>query len=164
MGASRELPDRAPRELPDRAPRRARGSSPRPTWHDRFNRLSDRLTQALGSAWALLASVLLVVGWALTGPMFQYADGWQLFINTATTVITFWMVFVIQNSQNRDARAIHLKLDEIIRATAAARNEFIVAEKATEAEILAHELELHDLVLTPGESRERASPERTTSR
>ena len=116
------------------------------TWRDQFNRLADRLTATLGSAWALLASVLLVVGWALTGPIFGFSDTWQLFINTTTTVITFWMVFVIQNSQNRDARAIHLKLDEIIRATKDARNEFIIAEKATEAEIEAREEELHDIV------------------
>ena len=115
-------------------------------WRDRFNRLADRATLVLGSAWAIMAAVLLVIVWALTGPLFHFGDTWQLFINTTTTVITFWMVFVLQNSQNRDARAIHLKLDEIIRATAEARNEFIVAEKATEAEVAAREAELHGLV------------------
>ncbi len=116
------------------------------TWRDHFNRLIDRSTLALGSAWAILASIVLVVVWAVTGPLFHWSDTWQLFINTTTTVITFWMVFVIQNSQNRDVRAIHLKLDEIIRATETARNEFIVAEKATEAEVQAREAELQDLV------------------
>jgi low affinity Fe/Cu permease len=119
---------------------------PQETWRDRFNRLADRATLALGSAMAVALSILLVVVWGLVGPLFNYSDSWQLFINTVTTVITFWMVFVIQNSQNRDARAIHLKLDEIIRATEKARNEFIVAEKATEAELDAHETELHELV------------------
>jgi low affinity Fe/Cu permease len=121
--------------------------SPEPeTFRDRFNRLADKATAALGSAWALLASILLVVVWAVVGPLFAWSDSWQLFINTTTTVITFWMVFVIQNSQNRDARALHLKLDEIIRATEHARNEFIVAEKASEAEIAAREEELHEIV------------------
>jgi low affinity Fe/Cu permease len=118
----------------------------RETWRDRFNRLADRATHALGSATAVVLSVLIVVLWALAGPLFDFSDSWQLVINTATTVITFWMVFVIQNSQNRDARAIHLKLDEIIRATEKARNEFIVAEKGTEEELEAHEAELQHLV------------------
>jgi low affinity Fe/Cu permease len=99
---------------------------------DRFNRLSARLTDALGSFWALIASVLLVVVWALTGPIFKFSDTWQLFINTTTTVVTFWMVFVIQNSANRDAKAIHLKLDELLRVHGDARNELITLEQQPE--------------------------------
>jgi low affinity Fe/Cu permease len=87
----------------------------------------------------------MVFVWAVSGPLFGFSDSWQLVINTTTTVITFWMVFVIQNSQNRDARAIHLKLDEIIRASRRARNEFIIAEKETEAQVEAHESELQEL-------------------
>jgi low affinity Fe/Cu permease len=117
-----------------------------PTTRDRFNRLADAATSALGSIQAVILSVVVVVAWALSGPIFGFSDSWQLVINTSTTVITFWMVFVIQNSQGRDARAIHLKLDEIIRATEAARNEFIIAERATEAEVEAHERELQGLV------------------
>jgi low affinity Fe/Cu permease len=123
-------------------------------WRDRFNQWADRATAALGSATAILLSLLMVVVWALVGPLFGFSDSWQLVINTATTVITFWMVFVIQNSQNRDARALHLKLDEIIRATENARNEFIVAEKSTEAELEAHETELQEL----GDRVEAAHP------
>ena len=126
-----------------------------PSWRDRFNRLADRLTAALGSVQAVAASILMVVVWAVTGPFFQFSDGWQLVINTSTTVITFWMVFVIQNSQGRDARAIHLKLDEIIRASEAARNEFIVAEDETEAEVAEHENELRDAV---GETAQPTRP------
>lgn len=100
---------------------------------DRFNRLSARLTDALGSFWALIASVLLVVVWALTGPVFNFSDTWQLFINTTTTVVTFWMVFVIQNAANRDAKAIHLKLDELLRVHGDARNELITLEQQPEA-------------------------------
>ena len=110
---------------------------------DRFNKLTDRITVALGSLWALVASVLVVVVWALTGPIFNFSDTWQLVINTGTTVVTFWMVFVIQNSQNRDARAVHVKLDEIIRSLENARNEFINTEAASEAQMERREQELN---------------------
>jgi low affinity Fe/Cu permease len=116
------------------------------TTRDRFNQMADAATRALGSIQAVVLSVVVVVVWALSGPLFGFSDSWQLVINTSTTVITFWMVFVIQNSQGRDARAIHLKLDEIIRANAEARNEFIVAERATEAEVAAHERDLQRVV------------------
>ena len=113
---------------------------------DRFNAMADAATRALGSIQAVVLSVVVVIVWALSGPLFGFSDSWQLVINTSTTVITFWMVFVIQNSQGRDARAIHLKLDEIIRANAEARNEFIVAERATEAEVEQHERDLQRVV------------------
>jgi low affinity Fe/Cu permease len=104
------------------------------------------LTAALGSLTALAASVLLVVVWALTGPIFNFSDTWQLFINTTTTVVTFWMVFVIQNSANRSAKATQLKLDEIIRALETARNDFIALDKATESVLDKHEQEFDELV------------------
>lgn len=110
----------------------ARQPAPTPGLKDRFNRLSSRLTDVLGSFQALVASVLLVVVWALTGPIFNFSDTWQLFINTTTTVVTFWMVFVIQNSANRDAKAIQLKLDELLRVHNDARNELITLEQAPE--------------------------------
>jgi low affinity Fe/Cu permease len=119
-----------------------------PSARDRFNRGADKLTNALGSIQAVVVAVLAVVLWALSGPLFGFSDTWQLVINTATTVITFWMVFVIQNSQNRDARAIHLKLDEIIRANDAARNELIVAEKEPEERIAQVESELQSAART----------------
>jgi low affinity Fe/Cu permease len=112
---------------------------------DRFNRLADTLTVALGSLPALLGSVLLVVVWALTGPIFNFSDTWQLFINTTTTVVTFWMVFVIQNSANRAAKATQLKLDEIIRALDHARNEFISLDSAPEQVLVEHEKEFVDI-------------------
>lgn len=102
---------------------------------ERFNRISDGLTTALGSFPALAASVLLVVVWAITGPLFNFSDTWQLFINTTTTVVTFWMVFVIQNSANRDAKALHLKLDELLRVHAAARNQLITLEQQPEEQV-----------------------------
>jgi low affinity Fe/Cu permease len=110
--------------------------------NDRFNRIADGLTTTLGSFWALLGSVVLVVVWGLTGPIFNFSDTWQLFINTSTTVITFWMVFVIQNSANRDAKAVHLKLDELIRSVDSARNSFITLERAPEDVVAEREAEL----------------------
>ena len=110
--------------------------------NDRFNRIADGLTTGLGSFWALLGSVLVVVVWALSGPIFKFSDTWQLFINTSTTVITFWMVFVIQNSANRDAKAVHLKLDELIRSVESARNSFITLERAPEDVVAEREAEL----------------------
>ncbi|MEA2608343.1 MAG: hypothetical protein QOJ75_586, partial [Chloroflexota bacterium] len=97
----------------------------------------------------LLGSVVLVVVWALTGPIFRFSDTWQLFINTTTTVITFWMVFVIQNSANRQSKATQLKLDELIRALADARNEFIALDRASEKELSAREQEFGELVEKP---------------
>jgi len=124
-----------------------RGSqASQPTTGERFNALADRATAALGSLPALAASVLLVVGWALTGPIFNFSDTWQLFINTTTTVVTFWMVFVIQNSANRSAKATQLKLDELIRSVEGARNHFITLDKATESVLEEHEQEFEKLV------------------
>jgi low affinity Fe/Cu permease len=112
---------------------------------DRFNAIADRITTALGSLQALAGSVILVVVWALTGPIFNFSDTWQLFINTTTTVVTFWMVFVIQNSANRQSKATQLKLDEIIRAIGDARNDFIALDQAPEEELAEREKELMQL-------------------
>ncbi len=89
----------------------------------------------LGSAWAFAGAILIVVVWALTGPVFHYSDTWLLIINTVTTIVTFLMVFLIQNTQDRGAKAAHLKLDEVIRALKGARNELIDLEKLTDEEI-----------------------------
>ena len=86
----------------------------------------------MGSPFALLIAVAVILIWALTGPLFAFSDTWQLAINTGTTIVTFLMVFVIQNSQNRDSKAIHAKLDELIRAIDSARNEFMDAEEEPE--------------------------------
>jgi low affinity Fe/Cu permease len=112
---------------------------------ERFNRISDGLTVALGSFPALAASVLLVVVWAITGPLFKFSDTWQLFINTTTTVVTFWMVFVIQNSANRSAKATQLKLDELIRGLEGARNQFIALDKESESTLTKREDEFDQL-------------------
>jgi low affinity Fe/Cu permease len=127
-----------------------------PTMSERFNRAADTLTRVLGGLPALIGSVLLVVVWALTGPIFNFSDTWQLFINTTTTVVTFWMVFVIQNSANRSAKATALKLDEIIRVLGEARNDFIGLEKATEETLIEHELEFEELVAEHNDAKAHA--------
>jgi low affinity Fe/Cu permease len=97
-----------------------------------FNRAADVITRALGSPIALFAAAGVIVVWAVTGPIFGFSDSWQLVINTGTTIVTFLMVFVIQNSQNRGAKAVHAKLDELIRAMAEARDELMNAENEPE--------------------------------
>jgi len=99
--------------------------SPFKAW---FAKVATRVSDLMGSAWAFTTAVLVILAWVLTGPIFGFSDTWQLVINTGTTIVTFLMVFLIQNTQNRDAKATQLKLDELIRALADARNEFIGAE------------------------------------
>ncbi|MEJ0053966.1 MAG: low affinity iron permease family protein [bacterium] len=93
-----------------------------------FRRIAHWTSKATGSPGAFVVAVLAIVVWGATGPVFGFSDTWQLVINTGTTILTFLMVFLIQNTQNRDAHAIHLKLDEVIRAIKPARNSFIDAE------------------------------------
>lgn len=100
-----------------------------------FSKIASRASVWLGSSLAFICAVVLVLGWAITGPIFHYSDAWSLFINTVTTVITFVMIFIVQNTQNRDMLAIHLKLDELLRATDKARNALISIEEAAEKEI-----------------------------
>jgi low affinity Fe/Cu permease len=111
---------------------------------DRFRQFAARAAERLGTPRSFFAAVMLVVVWLVTGPAFHFSNGWQLVINTGTTVITFLMVFVIQSTQNRDARAIHLKLDELIRASKA-RNVFADLEDATEEELAAFQKEFRKL-------------------
>ena len=100
-----------------------------------FGFLQGARRRVLGSAWAFGIAILVIVIWGLTGPAFHYSNTWQLIINTGTTIVTFLMVFLIQNTQNRDAKAAHLKLDEIIRALEGARNELIDLEKLADEDL-----------------------------
>ena len=102
---------------------------------DAFRVFARRSSVILGSAWAFAGAVLVILVWLLTGPTFHFSDTWQLIINTATTIITFLMVFLIQNTQNRDAKAVHLKLDEIIRALKGARNQLVDLEDFSDEEL-----------------------------
>jgi low affinity Fe/Cu permease len=100
-----------------------------------FTRFAKATSRAAGRPSAFIAAVGVVVLWIVTGPLFRFSDSWQLVINTGTTVVTFLMVFLIQATQNRDATALHLKLDELIRSTREARNTFAALEDASEDEL-----------------------------
>ena len=102
---------------------------------DAFRVFARRSSMMLGSAWAFAGAVLVICIWIVTGPTFHFSDTWQLIINTATTVITFLMVFLIQNTENRDAKAMHLKLDEIIRALKGARNQLADLEDLSDEDL-----------------------------
>jgi len=106
-----------------------------------FHKFAHRTADALGSPWAFAIGVLGCLVWATTGPMFGYSDTWQLVINTSTTVATFLAVFLIQNTQNRDAKAIHLKLDELLRAGETARTGLVGLERLTDEELARLEAE-----------------------
>jgi low affinity Fe/Cu permease len=96
-----------------------------------FRRFAKYTSELFGSSWAFCAAVISVLMWGLAGPYFHYSDAWQLAINTGTTILTFLMVFLIQNTQNRDSRATHLKLDELIKAVRGARNSMIDLDRLT---------------------------------
>ena len=110
-----------------------------------FRTLSFKVSNWVGSYWAFVVAVGLVIGWLVTGPLFGFSDSWQLVINTGTTIVTFLMVFLIQATQNRDGKAIQLKLDELIRAQTKARNVFAALEDAGEDEIRRFEEEFREL-------------------
>jgi low affinity Fe/Cu permease len=100
-----------------------------------FRKFAAATSRVVGSPWIFVLAVLLIVGWALSGPVFGYSDTWQLVINTTTTIVTFLMVFLIQNTQNRDSEAIHLKLDELIRAIHTARTRLVDLEDLSDEQL-----------------------------
>jgi low affinity Fe/Cu permease len=103
--------------------------------NDLFRKFAARTSHYVGSPVAFFLAILVIVAWAVTGPLFGFSDTWQLVINTGTTIVTFLMVFLIQNTQNRDAQAVHLKLDELIRGTTGPRTSLVDLENMTEAEL-----------------------------
>jgi low affinity Fe/Cu permease len=131
-----------------------------------FSRIAASTSHATGTPWAFLLAVTIIAVWAITGPLFHFSDTWQLVINTGTTIVTFLMVFLIQNTQNRDARALHLKLDELLRAAKEARNDLIDIEEDTNADLDAIQRTYRELRKSapsngrPGLPTER-SPEQT---
>ena len=110
-----------------------------------FRKFSRRASHWVGSTWAFLGAVAAILVWASLGPISGFSSTWQLVINTGTTIVTFLMVFLIQNTQNRDSSAIHLKLDELIKAMNQARPEFLDAENDSDDEIEEHQKEFEAL-------------------
>jgi low affinity Fe/Cu permease len=100
-----------------------------------FRQFAQKTAQMVGTSWSFILAVGLIVVWGITGPMFHYSDTWQLVINTGTTIITFLMVFLIQNTQNRDAKAIHLKLDELIKGVKGARTGLVNLEQLSDSDL-----------------------------
>jgi low affinity Fe/Cu permease len=117
--------------------------------NDVFRRFSNRTSEVSGSPWAFILATSVIVIWGVTGPLFKFSDTWQLVINTSTTIVTFLMVFLIQNTQNRDAKAMHLKLDELIRAIDGARDQMLDLENSTDDELEVLHSEMVQLSLTP---------------
>ena len=146
------------REARAAAPSAAAPSAP---GGDLFRRFAHKTSALVGSSWAFLTAVAVILAWGVTGPLFHFSDTWQLVINTGTTIITFLMVFLIQNTQNRDAKAIHLKLDELIRAVEPARNRLVELEDMSDEELAALEAEFKRL---RGEASGERGPRRAKRR
>jgi low affinity Fe/Cu permease len=108
----------------------------------RFRRLAQWTSSKLGTPIAFICAVIAIAAWAFAGPYFNFSENWQLLVNTGTTILTFLMVFLIQNTQNRDSQALHLKLDELIRAIGPARDSFIDIENEGDDELAALRNEL----------------------
>ena len=102
---------------------------------DAFRQFSEHASRAVGTPWAFLIALLIVIGWFASGPYFHYSDTWQLIINTSTTIVTFLMVFLIQNTQNRDARITALKLDELLRGVEGARTSMVQLDKMSDSDL-----------------------------
>ena len=127
------------------------GSSSKASW---FTRFANGASRATGKPGTFVLAVIIVLVWAVTGPIFRFSDTWQLIINTGTTIVTFLMVFLIQNTQNRDAHAIHLKLDELIRASSRARTGFMALESLSDEELERLQQEFEHMRNTVHEHRE----------
>jgi low affinity Fe/Cu permease len=126
-----------------------------------FRRFAHATAAAVGSPWAFIIALGVVVAWWLTGSASGYSDRWQLIINTGTTIVTFLMVFLIQNTQNREARVTQLKLDELIRAVKQARNRLVAMEEMSDEELARIEHEFHQLHVEAGQLRRQRGTQRT---
>jgi low affinity Fe/Cu permease len=122
-----------------------------------FARFAARVSHLAGHYTAFITALAIIVVWAATGPLFGFSDTWQLVINTGTTIVTFLMVFLIQNTQNRDALATHLKLDELLRAVSSADNEMITAEEEPDERLEQLKEQYENLVQKHSELKERLS-------
>ena len=123
-----------------------------------FRKFSVAAANALGSSWMFIANVFLILVWLFAGPFFHYSDTWQLIVNTATTVFTYLAVFLIQNTQNRDAKAIHLKLDELIKGVGGARTHLVNLENLSDEELTALQGEFERLRKKHGKALAESAP------
>ena len=128
--------------------------------NDKFRKVAHRTAEAVGSSRAFLIALGVVAVWGLSGPIFKFSDTWQLVINTGTTIVTFLMVFLIQNTQNRDSHAMHLKLDELIRANKNARNKLLALENMSDEELVTLQREFEELRDRVVEARKSIAPRR----
>lgn len=120
---------------------------------NRFRKVANTISQWAGSAGVFVGAILIILVWASTGPWLNFSDTWQLVINTGTTIVTFLMVFLIQNTQNRDTKAIQLKLDELIHSTKAARDSFVGLEELTDEELAELDSEFKRLTQDPATTK-----------
>lgn len=120
---------------------------------NRFRIIANKISQWAGSAGVFVGAILIIMVWASTGPWLKFSDTWQLIINTSTTIVTFLMVFLIQNTQNRDTKAIQLKLDELIHSTKTARDTFVGLEELTDEELAALDEEFKKLTQDPATTK-----------
>jgi low affinity Fe/Cu permease len=141
--------------MTDKTKTRSRVASHLP---DLFHKFAHKTSVAVGSPWASVLAMLTIIVWAATGPVFGFSDTWQLVINTSTTIVTFLMVFLIQNTQNRDAQVMQLKLDELIHALKNARNSLIDLEEMSENELRDLEEEFRRLRAEKPAATGRRSP------
>ena len=131
--------------------------------NEAFRKFANKTSEAMGTPWAFIAAVFLILGWAVSGPFFGFSEVWQLVINTGTTIITFLMVFLIQNTQNRDSAAVQLKLDELIRAVAGAHNALLDLEELTEEDLARLRVHYGDLARGAREDLKRGIVDTGTS-
>lgn len=129
------------------------------TRNNRFGKVSRFVSDAVGTPHAFLIALVIIVLWAVSGPVFRFSDTWQLVINTGTTILTFLMVFVIQNTQNRDTRALQIKLDELIRATQGAHNALMDLEELEESELRSFQKRFEELAAKARAAGEASMPE-----
>jgi len=128
--------------------------------NEMFRKLACTTAELVGSPWAFIIGVMILVVWALSGPFFGFSDTWQLVVNTGTTIVTFLVVFLIQNAQNRDAKAIHLKLDELLRAMKSARTGLVDLEHSSEEDLEKLQTEFRALRKEQGKGIEPCPKER----
>ena len=130
--------------------------------NEAFRRFATTVSVAFGTPWAFIIALLVVILWASTGKYFNYSDGWQLFINTGTTIVTFLMVFLIQATQNRDSKTINLKLDELLRAVHGARTGLVNLAALSDEDLVQLEEEFRKLGEREGIKHLRMARERDT--